>query len=239
MKICSKCKIEKEESEFYKRKMARDGLRSNCKNCISLKKKQHYQNNKDEILQQRKQYYQIHQEVQKEYAKKYCKQYYQDNKEKISERMKQYYQDNREEISQRQKQYNQINKENGKEYINQYYKQRRQNDYSFKLRRNISCLIRFYLKRNNSSKQESSILEYLPYTIQQLKQHLEFQFESWMNWDNYGIASLNKQTWHIDHIIPQSKLPYDSMEHSNFQKCWALENLRPLGAIENIRKGNK
>ena len=29
------------------------------------------------------------------------------------------------------------------------------------------------------------------------------------------------------------------MEHPNFQKCWALSNLRPLEAFENIRKSNK
>lgn len=29
------------------------------------------------------------------------------------------------------------------------------------------------------------------------------------------------------------------MDHPNFQKCWALENLRPLEALENIRKGDK
>ena len=40
-------------------------------------------------------------------------------------------------------------------------------------------------------------------------------------------------------IYPQSKLLYDSMEHPNFLKCWALENLQPLEAKENISKGNR
>ena len=53
-----------------------------------------------------------------------------------------------------------------------------------------------------------------------------------MNWENYG-------EWHIDHIYPQSKLPYDSMEHPNFLKCWALDNLQPLWAEENRKKSNK
>ena len=35
-------------------------------------------------------------------------------------------------------------------------------------------------------------------------------------------------TWNIDHIIPQSTLPYTSMDDEIFKKCWALENLRPL-----------
>jgi uncharacterized Fe-S center protein len=50
---------------------------------------------------------------------------------------------------------------------------------------------------------------------------------------------MNKRTWNIDHIIPQSSLPYNSMEEENFQKCWALENLRPMEAFANIKKGKK
>lgn len=60
-----------------------------------------------------------------------------------------------------------------------------------------------------------------------------------MSWDNWGQATADERTWNIDHIYPHSKLPYDSMEHPNFKKCWALENLRPLCAIENIKKKDK
>ena len=42
-----------------------------------------------------------------------------------------------------------------------------------------------------------------------------------------------------DHIYPQSLLPYDSLDHPNFQKCWALDNLQPLEHIANIRKSNR
>ena len=34
MKICNKCKIEKDESEFYRDKSHGDGLNSWCKNCV-------------------------------------------------------------------------------------------------------------------------------------------------------------------------------------------------------------
>jgi 5-methylcytosine-specific restriction endonuclease McrA len=54
-----------------------------------------------------------------------------------------------------------------------------------------------------------------------------------MTWDNYGSY------WHVDHIYPHSKLPYDSMDHPNFLKAWALNNLQPLEAIENMKKSNK
>lgn len=61
----------------------------------------------------------------------------------------------------------------------------------------------------------------------------EKQFDSNMNWSNYG------KYWHIDHIYPQSLLPYTSMTDENFKKCWALDNLQPLEKIANIKKGNK
>ena len=34
MKVCSKCKEEKEQTEFYKRKTSKDGLRTECKECV-------------------------------------------------------------------------------------------------------------------------------------------------------------------------------------------------------------
>tara|TARA_R110000744_G_scaffold286339_2_gene397677 strand:+ start:2228 stop:2368 length:141 start_codon:yes stop_codon:yes gene_type:complete len=43
----------------------------------------------------------------------------------------------------------------------------------------------------------------------------------------------------VNHIIPQSKLLFKSMEDDNFKKCWALENLQPLAASDNLKKSNK
>lgn len=85
------------------------------------------------------------------------------------------------------------------------------------------------------------------YTLSELKSHLESKFEFWMNWNNLGVynpKTWNDQdpktwVWQLDHIIPQSKLLYSSMNDDNFKKCWALENLQPLSAKSNFLKGNK
>lgn len=69
--------------------------------------------------------------------------------------------------------------------------------------------------------------------MQQLKEHLENKFDKNMSWNNYGIY------WYIDHIYPQSLLPYMSMSDDNFKKCWSLDNLQPLQAIDNLKKSNK
>lgn len=68
------------------------------------------------------------------------------------------------------------------------------------------------------------------YEMSELKQHLERQFTKGMSWDNYG-------EWHIDHIIPKSSFDPDNPEE--IKACWALPNLRPLWAKQNISKGAK
>ena len=129
--------------------------------------------------------------------------------------------------------------------LNGQIKWKLKNDPSYKLRKNISYAVWEALKKNASSKQNESILKYLPYTIDQLKQHLERQFEWWMSWDNWGIydakswddSDSSTWKWQIDHIIPQSMLRYNHMSEDNFQRCWALNNLRPLSAKKNILDG--
>ncbi len=41
----------------------------------------------------------------------------------------------------------------------------------------------------------------------------------------------------MDHIIPQEDLPYILIDEENCQKCWALENLRPYSAKQNLLDG--
>lgn len=115
------------------------------------------------------------------------------------------------------------------------YSQYRRQDPLVRLRHNVSCSIRSALKSKKAGK---SVLQHLPYTIEQLKQYLEQQFEPWMNWDNYGGRSdCSDKTWSIDHIKPQVEFPYTSMDDPLFRECWDLSNLRPLEKLENFSKG--
>ena len=92
---------------------------------------------------------------------------------------------------------------------------------------------------------DNSVLKYLPFTLEELKFHLEKQFEPWMNWNNRGAYLINNWDdndqstwkWQIDHIEPHSDFPYDTMEHENFKKVWRLDNLRPLSAKQNVLDG--
>ena len=207
-KYCPKCETVKPRTqEFWNKNSSRaDGLYSCCKQCLKEKNKS----------TERKEYLKHWRKDNPEKTK--------DHQEKNRESIKQWRKDNPEW----KKQYYEQNKEE----LNRKRRNRRSTDPIYKLRCNVSTLVYIAITRRGGVK-NSSVFEYLPYTVKQLREHLESQFDENMNWDNYGSY------WHVDHIYPQALLPYENLEDENFQKCWALDNLRPLEKIENIKKSNK
>lgn len=182
-----------------------------------------------------------HKRCRKEASSKY----YQKNKNSILLKGKARYYENIDEEYIRHKKYRENNLENIKARRAKKSRQKRIDDVFFRISTNVSRSIRGALKINGGSKGGLSFLNKIWYTINDLKEHLAKKFESWMNWNNYG--QYNKKmwndydqstwTWNIDHIIPQSKLPYKSMEDDNFKKCWSLDNLRPLSSKQNFLNG--
>lgn len=77
----------------------------------------------------------------------------------------------------------------------------------------------------------SRLFQYIGITPEKFKHHIERQFVGHMNWDNYG------KVWHIDHIVPSSYFNHDDREEVS--RCWNWQNLRPLYAKKNIRRGNR
>lgn len=80
----------------------------------------------------------------------------------------------------------------------------------------------------------SSWTDFVDYTVDELKAHLERQFTRDMTWENRGEFG-----WHIDHILPIASFDYDGPDHPEFKACWALTNLRPLWGNENSAKKDK
>ena len=72
----------------------------------------------------------------------------------------------------------------------------------------------------------------VPYTLEELMAHLERQFLPGMTWENRG-------KWHIDHVVPLASFNFTSPDDPEFRAAWALTNLRPLWAKDNIRKSAK
>jgi len=107
-------------------------------------------------------------------------------------------------------------------------------DPQFRLQVCFSSCLRHSLKLRNipkNSKTAKILAEKLGYRFAELRKHLEGLFRPGMTWDNYG-------KWHIDHIKPLTAFNFKSIDDCEFKACWGLNNLRPLWAADNIRKGN-
>lgn len=163
------------------------------------------------------------------------------NKERIAKTTKTYREANKDKIRERRKVYREANKEKisakhrtpaYKQRRSERRKERRQEDCAYRLRKIVSKHVWAAIKKQGSTK-GGSTFSALPYTPSDLVEHIEKQFDETMTWENYGTY------WEVDHIYPQSLLPYDSFDHPNFHKCWALDNLQPLEKSVNRAKSNK
>lgn len=217
-KICSDCYEEKDTSLFHKDNHKKDGLYHHCKECRSKylssdkvlqNRRKRYDKKSEYILAQNKVYF----EKNKHKYKKYNEVLTEEQKEHRKEMKKKWIEQNQEKIKASRK----------------TYKAKRSKIPIFHLSRNISYSIWFSLKGKKDNKHWEVLVGY---TAEQLKEHLEKQFQTGMSWKNYG-------KWHIDHIIPISFFQFYDYNDVEFKMCWRLENLQPLWAKENLIKNNK
>jgi hypothetical protein len=174
------------------------------------------------------------------------KEYAKAHKEETSLYQHQYYMENRDDLLEYQKEYRKI--EENKVKIQERETERRKN-VLFRIRASVSGAIYQGLKRTGKSKDGDSSIKYLDEMIggdyiSLLWAHIENQFEWWMTRNNQGQYiraewddnDPSTWRWQLDHIIPHSEFDYE-LGDEQFQKCWALSNLRPLSAKQNIIDG--
>lgn len=70
MKKCSKCGIEKNESEFSKRKSSKDGLRQTCRECSRKYNLEYRKAHREEMNEKSKRYRDTHKDLLKESRRK-------------------------------------------------------------------------------------------------------------------------------------------------------------------------
>ena len=150
--------------------------------------------------------------------------FYLANIEKRRQKNKEHYQNNKEYY----KQHNEAWKKQNLERMRTLWARKYQ-DPAQRVSSNISRNIRRSIHLNKNGKSWRMLVGY---TLAKIKNHLESLFSEGMTWENYG-------KWHIDHIIPISFFQFNSFDDVEFRMCWRLENLQPLWATDNIRKGNK
>ncbi len=140
-KICTKCKIEKLLIEFCKDKTHEDRLRSQCKNCESIKRVIYYQKNKTKIKIKSKTYYISH-------------------KNQVSKQNKIYRKLHKDEISKQRKEYRQINKQKLKEVAQVHYDKHKEK---------INTLKRQYYHKHKKESVEHEYLKNYNLTTQDVK----------------------------------------------------------------------
>jgi hypothetical protein len=232
MKVCKTCENIKEFELFSKSKRHKDGYMSECKECISIKRSEYYYSRHDYFRNQNKEYYEqnkeiIYQNIDKEKKKEIDIRYAEKHKDKIKIKKQEYYHKNREEILEKRKKYYEENKD----VLNKTSDSKREIKKRSYQKRKHQFLWRRILKRTIDQLKigkKSSTENLLGYDHNELKTHLEKRFLENMSWENYG-------EWHVDHIIPISKFKKDTPPNIVNR----LDNLRPLWAIDNIKRQNQ
>jgi hypothetical protein len=120
------------------------------------------------------------------------------------------------------------NSVNNRENRNRRKIERKASDPFFRLKMSWRELIRKAIKRNKGYRNSTKSTELLGCDIQTARKHLESKFKPGMSWENHG-------EWHIDHIVPL----HFATNETELIKLLHYENMQPLWAVENIRKGTK
>lgn len=113
--------------------------------------------------------------------------------------------------------------------VAEYMRERRATSITVQLRTRISAQLRYCLGTGKGGQTAETMLGY---KMAELRAHLEKQFLDGMGWHNMG-------EWHIDHIVPLASFTITGPDDPELRRAWALTNLRPLWAEDNIRKGAK
>jgi hypothetical protein len=213
IKICACCKLPLPVDYFYKDRRAADGLYSSCKACSSVASLRHQKKSQAKELRKLRDASAEYIEKRRLYERSRRENGYYEQ-ESIKGSRKRYFSGDAAIKSRRERTI-----------------KRRSENPKYRLRMNISCSVWQSLKRVNSCK-AAGWQSFVGYSLNQLKTHLERQFLPGMTWENYG-------KWHIDHKLPVTSFNFTSSADEDFKRCWALENLQPLWAEQNRRKGNR
>jgi hypothetical protein len=221
MKICTRCRISKELSEFNIRTSSHDGHTAACKACRAIESKQRRDNLDKVVVAEYDKKYRIENRGKlKEYYKKYDMAH--PDTEFRRKQKAEYQEKNKEQIGEYSKKWRMDNRD----LMNRQKRERRKNPL-IRLKCNLRTLIGNRIRESGYTK-KSKCFSIIGCTIDDLRLHLESKFQSGMSWQNYG-------QWHVDHKQP---LAFAKTERELIG-LFHYTNLQPLWAIDNIKKGAK
>ncbi|TQK10236.1 hypothetical protein [Herbaspirillum sp. SJZ107] len=259
MRACTRCKqpFLATLEHFPSHKMGKYGLHSNCRSCKKLSdaekrarpdQKERQQAWRDANKGTVKEYNQAYRaagykstqhvaewraknmEHAREYARAKARRVRAADPAKYLRIARNYYYRNHAKVLQRARDYLDRNREtiNAKalERHTRFYRERPE----FNLQKKIGARLR----RMIQDKAGAATMVILGYSREELVAHIERQFTKGMSWAKVLAGEI-----HIDHIIPVSHFQCRSIHDPGFKACWALSNLRPLWAKDNLSKQDK
>lgn len=224
-KACTKCGVVKPLDDFYKSKKIKSGYVGMCKECDNAKGRAYYASNADKVNAR----VNAARKANPEKKKAQDKSWYENNKEANYARGKAWRLANPERARAIQKAWATNNPDAARERNRRRLKT---------VRGKLENAVRagFHKGITSDAKAGRKTFELLGYTVTELKEHLERQFQPGMSWDNHGRG---EGCWHIDHIIPISAHNFTTPDDIDFKRAWALSNLRPLWESDNLSKSAK
>ncbi len=139
---------------------------------------------------------------------------------------KKYFQLHKKELTIKRRNYQKIWRRKNKGRLNFLAREKLKTDPKFHLNRIMSKAVWEALKEKKAGRKWENLVDYC---LEGLIKHLEKQFTSKMNWENFG------KYWQIDHKRPKSWFSFTPEE---FKQCWSLKNLQPLEKHKNLSKNN-
>jgi len=105
-------------------------------------------------------------------------------------------------------------------------------------RRKIRCRMAANMRKAIKQKKAGRHWEELvDYGLEDLIKRLKATIPNGYSWENDFVNGNN--ILHIDHIIPMAVFNFNSPDHADFKRCFALDNLQLLPALENEQKSAK
>lgn len=149
--------------------------------------------------------------------------------ERATESSKKYAQKHAAKIAAYQKRYRNLKKEELRLADRKRKSLRYKTDPWFRAREHLRNRISEAIRESGWGKR-SKTAELIGCSWEKLKAHLESLFTAGMSWENYGA-------WHVDHSTPCKAFNLCELEEQ--KRCMNWQNLQPLWAVDNLRKGAK
>lgn len=225
-KTCSACGETKPFSEFYKNRDGKFGLTSKCAECVRADVARYRERNPERTKETARKYRDANCDAIAAKSKAWRDQ----NPERVKELNAAAYDRNKAARHEYALRWRDANPDRWREIRRGIY-ERRKATAKGKLEHNVRANL--FNGITKGSKRGRRTFDLLGYTVEELRSHLEAKFLDGMTWENYGPV------WHIDHVLPLASFDYSTPDCHEFKRAWALTNLQPLWARENISKGDR